>query len=391
MTERLYYIDPYRVQFEAHTVEHGPDLTRVVLDRSAFYPTSGGQPHDTGTLGGIPVVSVEDREDGAVVHVLASPLDASGGPLTGDVDWARRFDHMQQHTGQHLLSAVFVDLFGFETRSFHMGAELSTIELGCPSLSASQMAAAEVRANELIAENRGVRIDFEDAGSVEGLRKTSERTGTLRIVTIEGLDRSACGGTHVRSTGEIGCILLRKTERIRGNTRLEFVCGLRAARRATTDFRLLSAISETMSAAIDDTAGVASNWSGRLAEAEKERRRVALELAQFTGRDLYSRTEATPAGRRVSVRVAESIGEEMRAEAQSFTAGSQAVYIAAATAKPAVLVAVSADAGQNAGSILKELLSKHGGRGGGTALLAQGSVADRASLDAVLSALRGYF
>ncbi len=392
MTERLYYTDPYLTQFEAPILRTSPEGLRVVLERSAFYPTSGGQPHDLGSLGGIPVVSVEDAENGDMVHVLATPLTApADGPVQGQIDWQRRFDHMQQHTGQHLLSAVFVDLFGFETLSFHMGAELSTIELSTAALTPEQIEAAERRANELVAANLPVRVDCEDAGTVTGLRKATERTGTLRIVTIEGLDRSACGGTHVRATGEIGGILLRRIEKIRGNIRLEFVCGLRAARRARADFRLLSAIGETTSSAIDDTAGVVALWSGRLAEAEKDRRRMSLELAASNGRELYGRAEPLPSGLRLFVREVEAIVEETRVEAQAFSAGVRAAYIAFATAKPAILLAASADSGHNAGSILKPLLAERGGRGGGSAQAAQGSVPDRASLDSLLEALRAYF
>jgi alanyl-tRNA synthetase len=390
VTQRLYYSDPYEVRFAATAVGNTPDPTRVVLDRSAFYPTSGGQPHDLGTISGIPVTAVEDLDDGTMVHVLATPLPALG-PVDGEVNWERRFDHMQQHTGQHLLSAVFGDLFGFETLSFHMGADLSTIELGCPILTADEMEAAERRANELIAANLPVRIDFEDAATVQGLRKASQRSGTLRIVTIEGLDRSACGGTHVRATGEIGSLLLRKTEKIRGNTRLEFACGLRAVRRARQDFRLLSGISETTSTAIDDLAGVVKLWSERLADAEKDRRRMGLELAGHNGRSLYSAATPTPSGMRVFIREVESIGEDTRAEGQAFTASPRATYVAAATGKPAVLLAVSADSGLNAGNLLKPLLAEHSGRGGGSAQVAQGSVADPAALASLIEALRSYF
>jgi alanyl-tRNA synthetase len=298
---------------------------------------------------------------------------------------------MQQHTGQHLLSAVFVELFGFETLSFHMGADLSTIELGCPALTQEQLEAAERRSNEVAASNIPVRIDFEDAETAQGLRKASQRTGKLRIVSIDGLDRSACGGTHVRSTGEIGAILLRRTEKIRGNTRVEFVCGLRAIRRARQDFRLLSGISETASSAIDDLAGVVRLWSERLADAEKDRRRLALEVAGYSGRDRYAQTAPLASGTRVFVREVDSIGEETRAEAAAFTAGPKSAYIAAATGKPAVLLAVSAECGLNAGNVLKPMLAERGGRGGGSAQVAQGSVPDDASLRSLVDSLKTYW
>jgi alanyl-tRNA synthetase len=207
------------------------DPCRIYLDRTAFYPTSGGQPHDLGTLGGQPVIEVIDEGE-RIVHVTAAPVLASGN-ISGEIDWSRRYDHMQQHTGQHLLSAVFAERFGFQTLSFHMGSEVSTIELATAELSESQIDEAERQANVIASESRPVHIRFEEAAAVDGLRKPSERSGTLRIIEIDGLDRSACGGTHVRSSSETAPLQIRKAEKIRGNVRIEFVCGLRAVKRDT--------------------------------------------------------------------------------------------------------------------------------------------------------------
>jgi alanyl-tRNA synthetase len=244
MTERLYYTDSYLHQFQARIIEISDDGRKVYLDRTAFYPSSGGQPFDVGTLGGVTVVDVVDEDD-CVAHVVENPLAL--GDVTGEVDWTRRFDHMQQHTGQHLISAVFEELFGISTVSFHMGSTVSTIDVSAASLSPSQTERVEERCAEIVAEARPVLITFEDASADLGLRKVSERTGTLRIVSIKHLDRSACGGTHLRSTAEIGPVAIRKLEKIRGTTRVEFVCGMRAIRAARSDFRLLSEIARTLS------------------------------------------------------------------------------------------------------------------------------------------------
>src|SRR5829696_5605904 len=231
MTQRLYHTDSYLRQFEASVVDRTEDSNRIYLDCTAFYPTSGGQPFDRGLVNGVEVIDVIDEGD-RVAHLLATPL--SDHRVVGRVDWGRRFDHMQQHSGQHLLSAVLADQLGQLTTSVHFGRESSTLDLATANLRSEQVQRAEERANEIIVENRPVEVTFEDADLATGLRKAPDRKGELRIVTIQDLDRSACGGTHVRSTAEIGCVLIRKLERVRQGTRLEFLCGLRATRRART-------------------------------------------------------------------------------------------------------------------------------------------------------------
>jgi alanyl-tRNA synthetase len=205
-TTRLYYDDAVLGCFSA-TVTATTDGGRVVyLDRSAFYPTSGGQPHDLGTLADVAIVDVVDEEE-RVAHHLAEPLDlAAGSMVVGQVDMARRVDHMQQHTGQHLLSALLADEYGCPTVSVHFGADYSTVDVAGTALTPDQLSAIEVRANTLALGNHAVTVSYEEAATATGLRKASDRAGLLRIVTIEGLDRSACGGTHVGRTGEIGAI-----------------------------------------------------------------------------------------------------------------------------------------------------------------------------------------
>jgi alanyl-tRNA synthetase len=198
MTERLYYPDSYLREFSATVAEAGGGGTRVVLDRTAFYPASGGQPCDTGLLNGLRVTDVIDEEE-RVVHVVDGQLNA-GDPVTGSIDWPRRFDHMQQHSGQHLLSAVFAELFGFQTLSFHLGEEASTIDLSAAVLELDAMQAAEERVNALVCENRALSVSFEDASEAGGLRKETGRTGTLRIVSIDGCESSFCAA-HGRCAG----------------------------------------------------------------------------------------------------------------------------------------------------------------------------------------------
>ncbi|MDX1983161.1 MAG: alanyl-tRNA editing protein [Bryobacteraceae bacterium] len=385
MTERLYYNDSSLLTFDAQVLEVAEDGRRVYLDRTAFYPTSGGQPFDTGTLGGVAVTDVVDEES-RVAHLLAGPLSA-GMSVAGKVDWPRRQDHMQQHTGQHLLSAVLHDLCGCATLSFHLGNESCTIDIAAPSLTAEQIAATERRVNELIRECRPVTVSYEDADEAAGLRKASRREGTLRIVSIEGIDRSACGGTHVSSTGAIGCLQIRRLDKIRGNLRIEFLCGRRATERARRDFDALSAIARAFSAPVDDTPALVKAQMERLQEAEKSRKKLAAEVAGYEGRRLFEETAASADGvRRVLRRAARGAADdELRILAQAFTAGGKAVFLALFEDPPAILLAASRDSGVNAGEVLKATLAANGGRGGGNAQLAQGTVASRPALEAVLT------
>ena len=223
LTERLYYHDSYLWNFDATVTARSEDGLRIELDRTSFYPSSGGQPFDTGTVAGIEIVDVLEEDD-HIIHVLGTPLGPEWPQVAGSIDSVRRLDHMRQHTGQHALSAVLEEEFGFKTVSFHMGADYSTIDIEPLTVSPAKLVDIERRANERILENASVSVSFEHSGTVVGLRKAPDREGLLRVVTIAGLDRSACGGTHVARTGEVGMILLGKTEKVRQSLRLSYCC-----------------------------------------------------------------------------------------------------------------------------------------------------------------------
>ncbi len=364
-------------------MDASPDRLRIYLDQTAFYPASGGQPFDTGTLAGVNVGEVVD-EEGRIAHVMAAPV--SGGEVAGVIDWQRRFDHMQQHTGQHLLSAVLVEMFGAQTVSFHLGVESSTIDVA-RSLEPAQLREAERRANEIVFENRPVTVGYQDSSEDLGLRKPTERSGVVRIISIQDLDRSACGGTHVRATGEIGPILIRKLDRIRGNLRIEFLCGMRSVKRARADYEALSNVARAFSSPLDETPALVAAQLEKLQDLEKAHRRIATELAQSRGRELYAASQpGTDGVRRVIQRVA-ALADELRAEAQSFTAGEKSVFLAIAEDPPSILLAASPDSGVRAGELLKAALTKAGGRGGGSAIMAQGSVPSKDVLNEVALAL----
>ncbi len=385
MTDRLYYHDAYLHRFNSRVIARSADLLTLYLDRTAFYPNSGGQPSDRGAINGVPLVDVVDEED-RVAHRLSAPVTAD--EVVGVIDWPRRFDHMQQHSGQHLLSAVFDNLYHARTVSFHLGEESSTIDLECATLTGDQIAAAELRANEAVFANLPVTVTYDEASAAEGLRKPSHREGELRIVSIEGLDRSACGGTHVRATGEIGPVLIRKLEKVRDTVRVEFLCGQRAVRRARADYLALSRVARMFSLGLDETPAAVAGLLEAGKGAEKQRRKLESELARYQGLELYAATQPDSGGvRRAERRAASGSLDAFRGVAQSFTAQPKSVYIAVVDDPPAVLLAVSEDSGIDAGKIIKTAVSSLGGRGGGNQRIAQGGVPTSEALESLLGQL----
>ena len=373
MTERLYYTDSYLRSFDARVVERGANELRVYLDRTAFYPTSGGQPHDTGAVDGARVIDVVDEGD-RIAHLLDRAVATEA--VRCQLDWDRRFDHMQQHTGQHLLSAVIAELFGHATTSVHFGPTASTLDLDAAALPQERVLAAEELANAVVTENRPVDVEFEEAGAAGGLRRASSRTGTLRIVSIRDLDRSACGGTHVRATGEIGPILIRRVERVKQSVRLEFLCGRRAVRRARADADLLARIAAPLSAAVDELPALLEAQRGELKQAAADRRRLETELDRRRAGELYRSAEPAAGGVRwVVVRDEEGMTpERLRGLGQAVAALPQAVFLGVLAASGTVLLAAGEGAGLDAGKTLRAALERAGGRGGGNAGIAQGNV-----------------
>jgi alanyl-tRNA synthetase len=381
VTERLYYQDSYLAAFEAAVLERSDGGRRIYLDRSAFYPTSGGQLHDVGRLGEAQVVDVVDESD-RIAHVVDQPVPTDR--VAGSIDWARRFDHMQQHTGQHLLSAVLADLYGFTTVSVHFGRDVSTLDLDAAVVAPEQVAAAETRANAVVADNRPVTVAFEEATAATGLRKRPDREGPLRIVTIRDLDRSACGGTHVRATGEIGPILIGKVERVRKAARLEFVCGGRAIRRARSDHDLLARIAALFSAAPAELPALLEAHRAELREATAARRELETQLDAVRAGELHAAATPDADGVRWVVLQDETTLDRQRALAQAVAGLPRTVFVGAAVSPPGLVVAASEDSGRDAAALLRTVLERVGGRGGGTPRLAQGTV-PAAALDAAVT------
>jgi len=387
MTDRLYYADAYAQAFRATVVERDADGTRIYLDQTAFYPTSGGQLHDLGTLNGVDVIDVID-EDARVAHVLAAALPADAATVAGAVNWVRRYDFMQQHTGQHLLSAMFEDRYGWPTVSVHFGTESATLDIAAPNWDPSKLEEAERVANELVVENREILVTFEDALSARGLRKASDREGLLRVVEISGLDRSACGGTHVRKTGEIGAILLRRAEKSKGHTRIEFQCGMRAVSTARRDAGMLTKVASLFTAAVEDVPRLVEAQQLQLRELEREHRKLKGELAVFEARKHWEAAVPDAAGvRRVHIALEHGAVKEQEPLAQAIAALGQAVVLITSNEPVGVMLAASTDSGVDAGQAIKAAVTPVGGRGGGSPRLAQASLPSADALPAVRSAL----
>lgn len=400
MTDRLYFSDSSLREFSATVLSCEPapaNRHAVLLDRTAFYPTSGGQPHDLGALGDARILEVLDRDDGAIAHFTDRPLPLS--PTRGLIDWPRRFDHMQQHTGQHLLSAAFIELFNFPTVSFHLGAESSTIDLAAPSLSPQQLEAAERRANEIIFDDRPVTISFATAAELAalGVRKQLDREGPLRVITIEDFDRQPCGGTHVARTGQIGLTSLRKIEKQKSNVRVEFVCGHRALAAARADAAILAEAARLLTCGAPEIPANLAKALSEKAAAFKSQQEILSRLAAYEAQSLLAVAETLPSGARLVRHILpDSDAAYLRLLATRIVSNEKTVALLAArsvavpqggTAHPAgnVIFAQSPGLPFDMNALLREALTPHGGKGGGARDFAQGFLPDASQLDAALS------
>jgi alanyl-tRNA synthetase len=405
MTDRLYYHDSFLYDFEAEVreVNDGP-RPALVLDRTAFYPTSGGQVFDTGWISfdadtKLRVAEVADAEDGKVVHYLESPIKdlQPGTRVHGQIDATRRGDHMQQHSGQHVLSAAFIRKFDLHTVSFHMADDYCSIDLDTPSLTKEQAESAERLANEIILENRAVDVRYvtrDEAGKL-GLRKLppAERD-VLRLIDIHDFDLSACGGTHVRQTGQIGCILLRKTERVRQGWRVEFVAGQRAVATARRDYTTLTEAAALFSAHIYDLPQQGRKALDDIRALRKQREQSQEELAAALAAALLAETAETN-GRQLVVRTfSDRELNFLKLLAQKVTRLSPNAVALLATTSPQPSLVFAQSPGQpfEMGALMKEAMTRLGGRGGGSKDLAQGGVPQSdgivATLEAVGAAVR---
>ena len=391
MTKHLYYTNAKLCEFEAQIIERqdserGPAIR---LDRSAFYPTSGGQPHDCGTINDVAVLDVWEDENKQVWHLLAQPLE--GERAWGQIDWERRFDHMQQHSGQHLLSAAFVRALEAPTTSFHLGSAESTIDLAIPDLTWGAALEVEQQVNRVVWENRPVEVHTVDQQNIKDipLRKAPQVSGDIRVIWVPDYDASACGGTHVAQTGEIGLIKIVNLVRYKDGVRLSFLCGERARR----DYqRVLSGIQATSArlSVHQDELGEAVE---RLQEEHKETRKALKsaheELNLLRAEQLWQAAPQVDGIRRIIAHWQDRSFDEARLLASHLSQRPHTLaLLAVSESKGLRLVCACSDdlPDLDAAAILRLAAEALGGRGGGSSTMAQGG-AQLHNSDIILTAL----
>jgi alanyl-tRNA synthetase len=392
--ERLYYDNPSLLEFDATVtaVENRGEQALVSLDRSAFYPTSGGQNHDTGTIFAIANGSrlrvldvLEQEQTDEILHCVECPPGwlKPGVPVRGEIDAERRRDHMQQHSGQHVLSAAFERLYSFATVSFHMGDDYCSIDLATDKITTQQLEAAERLANEVVVEDRPVEIRYatpEEARTM-GVRKIPPAVREqLRLIDIRDFDLNACGGTHIHSTGQIGVILLRKTEKVKQGVRVEFVCGLRAVTTARKDFQALSEAASVYSAHLWEVPQQARKSIDEIKAGQKAQQRLLEEVAELQAANILRVAGERPSGSGQKLVVEYFADRDLafiKLLAQKIVRLDKAVaLLACGGAQPSLVFAQTSGLPNDMGALIKETLQKLGTRGGGNRDMAQGGAPD---------------
>jgi alanyl-tRNA synthetase len=404
MTARLYHFDAYRR--ECATVVTGErdagGRRAVALAETVFYAAGGGQLSDRGVIAGVDVVDVRD-EDGEIWHVLGGPAPGAAdapAPRSGDrvsvfIDWNRRFDHMQQHTGQHVLSQAFVQVLDAQTLSVHM-EQTCTVDLSLPALDAVGAERVERLANTVVLENRPVTVREVDAGEATalGLRRPPKQTGVIRVVEVTGFDWSACGGTHVRATGEVGSIVIRGWERYKGGVRVEFLCGWRALRDYRWSRSLLRDVTGRLTTGEDELVAAVIRLQKSARDLERDLDAARRALLDVEAGRLIADAEATragPEGQAPLIIAAVFEGrpiEDLRALARAVTARGRCVAILATEPDRRLVIARSADVALDAGAVVRTALAPFGGRGGGRSEAGEGAAAGAPSSSAIVEAVQ---
>jgi alanyl-tRNA synthetase len=404
MTEHLYYHDSFLYEFDAEVLDlasasDSESRPAVILDRTAFYPTSGGQIFDTGWIlpgqasSKLRVTDVTEREDGQILHVIDDAGSIhKGSRVHGLIDVDRRRDHMQQHSGQHVLSAAFVRLFNVPTVSFHMGVDSCSIDLDTKQLTAAQVEAAEALANDVVMQNRAVSTRFvtqEEAQSL-GLRKIPPvERDRLRLIDVHDFDLTACGGTHVSATGQIGCILLRKIEKTRQGFRVEFVCGKRAVATARHDYSVLAESGGLLSSHIWDIPQQLRKLQEEARAVRKSGEHLLEELADLYASRLLAETPES-SGRKIVTRTfldRDLTFIKLLAQRLTRQSAGVVVFLGTTSEPPALVFAQSHGQPFDMGGLMKEMLAPLGGRGGGSKDMAQGGLTRIEGLEAALAEL----
>jgi len=399
MTEHLYYHNSFLYDFEANVVDvvlasETEPRPALILDRTAFYPTSGGQIFDTGSIAVgehlARVVEVSEAEDGTVRHFLDKLPDVHPGMrIHGSIDASRRRDHMQQHSGQHVLSAAFVHLFDMPTVSFHMGDDYCSIDLDTKAILPEQLESVEHLANEIILDDRPVEIRFvsqEEARQLALRKLPPAERGQLRLIDIHDFDLTACGGTHVRHTGQIGCTLLRKVEKVRQGMRVAFVSGQRAVQTARRDYSVLAEAASLFSSHIWDVGQQIRKTQEEAQAGRRQCEQLLEELAEQHAAQLLEDAPALNGGKLVVQVFADRDLAYIKLLAQKLTRlEPKVVALLGTTHQLSVVAAASSGQSTDLGALLKRSLTSYGGRGGGSKEMAQGGVPTAEAVEPVLT------
>jgi len=375
VTERLYYSDSHLIEFEARVVnvtDRVSGWTALVLDRTAFYPTGGGQPSDTGTLNGVRVVECIDDGDNGVLHVVQGAAPPRDAIVKGRVDWSRRLDHMQQHTGQHILSQAFVTLFNAPTRSFRVMEASCEIDVELSNPSTDIIERAVELANNVIWEDRTITIrNVTSAEAAElPLRKEPARDGELRLIEIEGFDLTPCGGTHAYRTGEVGMIAVRSWERAKGLTRIEFVAGTRAL----ADYRKANKSAREVAALFSTGRDDAPQLAAQMVEEHKELNRRIRALEEMAAEVEATKLLASAEGGIVAEVFDGRDAESLKKLAHALIAHPKTIALLGSRDRDTarLVFARSSDAAGDMSVLIREACAQLDGRGGGKPDMAQG-------------------
>ncbi|NLE75128.1 MAG: alanyl-tRNA editing protein [Chloroflexi bacterium] len=388
---RLYYADSYLTEFTARVAGWTEHRGRpaVILNQTAFYPTSGGQPHDTGRLNGVAVVAVEENECGDVLHLTERRFDQQA--VQGQVDWPRRHDHMQQHTGQHILSQAFWQLLQAETVGFHLAESYATIDVNVPHLDLAAVEEVEALANRIVYEDRPVQVRWVSPAALDTvpLRKPPAVSGEVRVVQVERFDWSACGGTHVRRSGEVGAVAITRVEHRGADSRIHFLCGARAAADHRGRVRLTNSLMASLTVGLDELPAAVERLQEEVRAARRDARALQDELLAYRAEALLA--QAATAGPWRVVRHILPEGQSAAAKwlAQRLTEGPSVVALLGTAGERSQMVfACSEDVTAHMGTLLREVTSALGGKGGGNPRLAQGGGLPSDRLEAALEAAR---
>lgn len=372
MTKKLYYENVYQSTFVATVTKSEDDY--IVLSETAFYPTGGGQPYDTGTINGKIVSNVEEV-NGEIRHYISDSISV-GSKVEGNIDWERRFDHMQQHAGQHILTAAFVELYGHETISFHLGSEKVTIDLNVESISSTELEKVEQLANQIILEQRKIETKWVSKEEVSQypLRKTLSVEENIRLVIIPEFDYNGCGGTHPQSTGEVQAITILGTERQKKKTRVEFVCGNRVRKQIHDKTTVVSKLTSLLHAPQNELETAALRLIERNKTLEKEIKVLQENLLQFEAQDLLKKAIKVENHRVVQASFADKGLQELQTVARYVLALDPEVNVLFVSEINGKLqfVCQREESAINMKNLAQSILPVINGRGGGNEKQAQG-------------------